>query len=190
MSIAAADRSGLWSGLRSKRSIVLWSGWGLAILGLAAMVAPKVGHLIIGVLAGWLLWLAGAVMLAVSLVVRVRPFAAGVVSGLAAIAAGIFLLFNPTVGALAVTILAAAVFIVDGAFQLALALDLRPLKAWRWVLASALASGLAALVMGLGLPKDSPPTFGLIAGFAVWSSGVALIALSDAAKKTAARDPA
>lgn len=187
MSIAAAEGSQVWARLQSKQSVLVWAGWSMVILGIAAMLTPKIGHLIIGVLAGWLLWMAGAVMLAVSLVVRVRPFAAGVASSLVAIAAGVFLVFNPTVGALAVAVLAAAVFIVDGAFQLALALDLRPLKVWRWVLASAMASGLAALLMGMGLSKDSSPAFGMIAGAAVWSTGAALIALGEAAKKAGAR---
>lgn len=187
MSIAAANGPQLWAHLQSKQSVLLWAGWTMVVLGVAAMVTPKVGHLIIGVLAGWLLWMVGAVMLAVSLMIRARPFAAGVVSSLVAIAAGIFLVFNPTVGAIAVAILAAAVFIVDGAFQLALALDLRPLKVWRWVLASAMASGLAAFLMGMGLSNDSPPAFGMIAGAAVWSTGAALIALGEAAKKASAR---
>lgn len=182
---STTDSLGFWSQLRAKRAILFWSGGAMTALGIAAIIVPEFGSIVIGAFAGWLLWLAGAIMLAVSLIIRSRPFLFGVLSALVAIAAGVFLLFNPKVGALAVALLAAAVFLVDGAFQLALALDLRPLKVWRWILASALASGAAALSSGLGFSTDSTRTFGLVVGLATLSTGWAFIRLSESVKKPA-----
>lgn len=178
----AADSPRVRSRLKAKQAILFWSGCAMTGLGAAAIIVPELGTLVIGGFAGWLLWLAGAIMLAASLLIRSRPFLFGVLSSLVAIAAGMFLLFNPGVGALAVALLAAAVFLVDGAFQLALALDLRPLRVWRWILASALASGMAAILAGAGFSTDSAPAFGMIVGLATISTGWAFIRWSEAVK--------
>lgn len=183
MSLASmAHGEAVWPRLKAKRRVLFWAGCFMALLGAAAMAAPEFGQFVIGAFAGWLLWLAGAIMLAACLLIGSKPLIAGVASSLVAIAAGIFLLFNPQTGALAVAILAAAVFMVDGAFQIALALNLRPLKVWRWVLSSAAASALAAILITAGA-SGSLPAFGAIAGFAVLSTGLALIGLSESAKK-------
>jgi len=104
--------------------------------------------MVIGAAAGWLLWLAGALMIGLSLLVGARrSIGNSLLASLVAIAGGGFLLLHPTAGALAVSLLVAAVLIVDGALELALALDLRPLRVWRWLIASAMASGLAAVAV-------------------------------------------
>lgn len=175
---------GLWSQLKTRPGRLFWLGCSLAVIGSAAMVWPQLAHLVIGGFAGWLLWLAGALMLGASLLMTgAKSFWPGVVSSLVAVAAGVFLLFNPAAGAIAVTLLVAAAFIVDGAFQLALALELRPLKIWRWILSSAMASVVAALMLAGGVFQGSTPAFGLMAGIAVLTTGLAFMALGDAARK-------
>lgn len=172
----------IWPRIKARRRVLFWGGWLMTLLGGAAMAAPEFGQFVIGAFAGWLLWLAGAIMLAACLMIGSKSLIAGVISSLATIGAGAYLLFNPQAGALAVAILVAAVFMVDGAFQVALALNLRPLKVWRWVLSSAAASALAAVLIAAGA-SGSIPAFGAIAGFAVLSTGLALIGLSETAKK-------
>jgi len=74
-------------------------------------------------------------------------------------------------------VLLAAVFVVDGSFQVALALHLRPVKAWRWVLASAFASLVAAALLAAGAPERSQATLGLVLGLAFATTGAALLAI-------------
>lgn len=165
-----------WVSLIARPSVVVWIGLGMTGLGAVAIAAPQAGQVVIGALAGWLLWLAGALMLPASLLLlRGKARWGGLASSVVAIAAGAYLLFNPGAGALAAALLALAYTLTDGVAQFALALALRPLKVWRWVLASALASGLAAATVGIGALVGWPGAFGAAVGLAVMTTGLALL---------------
>jgi uncharacterized membrane protein HdeD (DUF308 family) len=169
---------------KPRRRTLFVFGCLLTLLGAVAVFAPNFGHVLIGGLVGWLLWLAGAFTLGGTLLLQVGMRAwIGALSSLFAIAAGIFLLAYPTVGAYAVALVLTSAFLVDGAFQMALALGLRPLKVWRWVLASALASILAALAIGASLVTDRASMIGLFLGVAIFSTGAAFIAMSRADRR-------
>lgn len=161
---------------RRHRKVLTGLGAVLILAGLAAAALPQVAPLIIGAVAGWLLWLFGAAMLLVSLLIATgKSLWGGIATSLAAVAAGAFLFFNPNAGLLAATLLIAAVLILDGASELVLALDLRPAGVWRWVLASSIASILAGVVVaGAGRAQDLTAIF---LGLALASSGAALISL-------------
>jgi uncharacterized membrane protein HdeD (DUF308 family) len=64
-----------------------------------------------------------------------------------------------------------------------MALRLRPLAAWRWVVASALASGVAAILVAAGAAGWSAAALPLILGLAFGSSGLALMALGLRARR-------
>lgn len=161
---------------RRHRKVLTALGAMLILAGLAAAALPQVAPLIIGAAAGWLLWLFGAAMLLVSLLIATgKSLWGGIVTSLAAAAAGAFLFFNPDAGLMAVTLLIGAVLVMDGASELVLALDLRPAGVWRWVLASSIASGLAGVVVaGAGRAQDLTAIF---LGLALASSGTALVSL-------------
>jgi uncharacterized membrane protein HdeD (DUF308 family) len=172
-----AERRRLVARLRLHARPITWLGVALAAAGVAVIAFPGIGPRVVGAVAGWLLWLVGAAMMLLSFLVgRDRSAFGALLTSLAAIASGAFLLFNPTAGALAATLLIASVLILDGAFELALALDLRPLAAWRWVLASSIASGLAGIIVASGA-AGSRSLMGALLGLALASSGVALLAL-------------
>lgn len=173
----SVDHRRLAARLRLNRRALTGIGAVLAAAGVAVIAYPAIGPLIVGAMAGWLLWFAGGVMIAVTLLVGApRSLFAALLASLVAIAGGAFLLFNPMAGALAATLVIAAVLILDGAFELALALDLRPLSAWRWVLASAIASAFAGVVVAAGAAGPRV-VLALLMGLAFASSGVALLAL-------------
>ena len=88
------------------------------------------------------------------------------------------LTFRPATGALALAILLAAVFVVDGSFQVALALKLRPVKAWRWVLASAFASLIAAALTAGGALEGVPTDVGTVIALAFVTTGLGLLAVA------------
>jgi len=167
--------------LRANRRMLSWLGAALALAGAATVVFPKASTLVVGTVSGWLLWFAGAVLIAACVLVGATgAVRAGVVVGLVAIVAGAFLLFFPMIGALAATILIAAVLIVDGALELALALRLRPLSAWRWVLTSALASVAASVVAVVLQAGRSETLVATLVGVAFACSGLALMTLGRA----------
>lgn len=187
----SASHRRLTARLLAKRRALFWTGATLALAGVATVAYPAVSTVVVGAVAGWLLWFAGAMMILVSMIVgQPGSLFGAVLAGLTAIAGGAFLLFNPHAGALAAAVLVAAVLIIDGAYELALALDLRPLAAWRWVLASALASGMAGVIVAAGAAIWSAGALSLILGLAFASSGIALIALSLAGRDQSVRPPA
>ncbi|WP_299003306.1 DUF308 domain-containing protein [uncultured Caulobacter sp.] len=161
---------------RRHRRALTGLGGALIVAGLTAVALPHVAPLLIGAAAGWLLWLFGAAMLLVSLLIATgKSLWGGIVASLAAVVAGAFLFFHHEVGLMAATLLIAAVLILDGASELVLALDLRPARVWRWVLASSIASGLAGVaVAGAGRARDLTAIF---LGLALASTGAALISL-------------
>lgn len=160
--------------------VVFWGGAALVLLGVASVVFPTIGPVVIGAMAGWLLWLAGAVMLLIAFFTRGAGFFGAVLTSLLAIAAGVYLLWHPQAGALAATIVVTAVFMLDGASQIVLALDLRPARAWRWVMASAVASIIAGVLIAAGVPTQSTIALSLLLGLAFITSGVAFMVLGSA----------
>jgi len=154
---------------------------GAAMLALAgcALAFPRATSLLVGVAGGWLLWLAGALMLGFSIVMFTgRLRLAGVAAAVAAIGAGAYLTFNPSAGALATAFLLAAALAVDGSFQLAAALHLRPLGVWRWMLASSAASLVVAALLAFGVPARTPDAVAVLLAVAFGSTGMALIGLN------------
>lgn len=172
---------------RLHRRPVTWTGVLLILAGAMVVALPGIGSLIVGAVAGWLLWLVGAAMLLVSLLVMTgRSLRAGVLTSLVAVAGGAFLFFNPDAGVLAAALLIAAVLMLDGACELALALDLRPIGVWRWVLASSIASGLAGVAF-LARAGGVGDLNGIFLGLALASTGATLLALARPIRRASGR---
>lgn len=153
---------------------------GLALLALAAaiLVFPGEAPRLVGAVGGWALWLAGALMLGFSLLMFTGGLRlAGAAAALAAVGLGAWLTFHPHVGALAAALLLAAALVMDGAFQLVAALNLRPLAVWRWMLASSLASLAAAVLLAGGLPERTSEAVSMLLAGAFATTGAALIVL-------------
>ncbi|WP_293677222.1 DUF308 domain-containing protein [uncultured Phenylobacterium sp.] len=153
------------------------AGAGMILLAVAAIAFPAETALVVGGFGGWLLWLAAALMLGVALLTFTGALRwLGIGAAIAAVALGAYLTFNPTVGALATALVLTAALVMDGSFQLAAALHLRPLKAWRWLLVSAITSLGAAALMALGLPQQAPQAVGIVLAAAFATTGAALFA--------------
>jgi uncharacterized membrane protein HdeD (DUF308 family) len=95
------------------------------------------------------------------------------------LALGVYLFRHTDLGILALTLLLVIVFVIDGAVQVGLAFELRPLDGWGWMLLA----GLAAIGVGLLIAAKLPSRFSLVAlgaymGISFLSTGIARIALS------------
>ena len=162
-----------------RRRPALAVGCGMILLALAAVAFPAATTLLVGAAGGWLLWLAGALMLGVAVLMFggwLRLL--GIAAAISAVGLGAYLTLHPTVGALATALILAAALVMDGSFQVAAALHLRPLSAWRWLLASALTSLAAAGFLTSGLPERTPQAIAGLLGLAFVTTGAALVALS------------
>ena len=91
---------------------------------------------------------------------------------------GVLIYFNPLKGALAISLLIALVFLVQGILQIALALRIREQAGWYWFAVSGLVSLAASAVLVGKLPYTAHYPPGTVAGIALVIAGVAYMAIA------------
>jgi uncharacterized membrane protein HdeD (DUF308 family) len=87
---------------------------------------------------------------------------------------GIILLAFPLQGALTLTLLLAVLFMLAGAFKIALALHLKPIPSWGWLMFSGAISALLGIIIWMGLPGTAKWAIGLLVGIELLFSGWAM----------------
>jgi uncharacterized membrane protein HdeD (DUF308 family) len=172
--------------LHKEASQLMWLGVALLAVGVVALVFPMVSTLIVTLFVGWLLIIGGALSLWVAFSIRgAGPFFGALLFSLLSIAAGVFIVARPGVGALAITITLGALFMVQGAFEGVFAFEVRPARGWGWMLLSAIASIVLSIVILSGLPAVSLVTLGILIGVNFISSGLAYLLVGGAVKHEA-----
>lgn len=167
--------------LAERKDDIFWSGVAIAAVGILALLFPAFTTFTVELMIGWVLILAGAATIYSAFSVEgTGPFFGELLFGLLKLALGVYLVMHPTVGIMALTIMLAAVFMIDGAVQLVLAFDVRPRDGWIWVLLSGLVSIGVALLIAAGLPSSSRLALGILVGINFLSTGIAFIMLSSA----------
>lgn len=162
--------------LRASSRQLFWLGLGMTLVGIIAIVFPIVSTLATALFVGWMFLLAGIFLLVGSFTIHgTGPFFGALLIALLMIVAGVFLLFHPVAGAIALTIVVGAVFLVQGAFELALAFEMRPHSGWTWMLLSGIGSVILALVIAIGLPGISLIALGILLGINFLSTGLGYI---------------
>jgi uncharacterized membrane protein HdeD (DUF308 family) len=175
--------------LKANWHLLLIEGIILALLGAAAIVIPPVATLAVTILLSWLFMISGIVGLITTFMMRQAPgFLWSLFSALVAIAAGVTLIAWPASGALSLTILLIAFFILEGIATIFYALEHKRELSGRWglLLASGIVDlGLAAIIL-LGLPGTAAWALGLLVGINMLFGGAALIGLALHAKNAGA----
>src|SRR5690606_9955877 len=98
-----------------------------------------------------------------------------------------YLLMNPAAGIVTLTILLAALFLVEGAVQLSFAFEMRAQQSWIWMLFSRLVSIAVGLIIAAGLPGISLFALRLAAATNCVRSVIALILLPQSLPDAKAR---
>jgi len=167
--------------LRAASGGLLWLGLALVALGVVAIVFPMFSTLVATLLVGWAMLISGGFTLAGSFSIHgTGPFFGALLLGLLSVAAGIFLVFNPLAGAGALTFMLAVIFMVQGAFEIAFAFEIRPHSGWVGVLLSGLASVLLAVLIAAGWPAISAVILGIVLGVNFITTGLGYIFVSRA----------
>jgi uncharacterized membrane protein HdeD (DUF308 family) len=165
--------------LKQRNDQLFWGGVAMAVVGLLALLFPVAATLAVVVMVGWLLILAGAVTIWDAFTVEgTGPFFGELLIGLLKLAFGVYLLRHPDVSMVALTLLLAAVFMIDGAIQVALAFELRPLDGWVWMLVAGLIAIAVGLLIASELPGISLVALGIYLGISFLSTGIARIMIS------------
>lgn len=160
----------------------------LLVLGATAIVLAPLATVAVTILMGWLFLVSGVIGLFTTFWMRQAPgFWWSLISALLGIVVGVLLLASPVTGAVSLTILLSAFFIIEGAVSIMFALDHRRELTGRW--GWMMASGVIDLVLGAmifaGLPSTAAWAIGLLVGINMVFGGSALIGMALAARKTA-----
>jgi uncharacterized membrane protein HdeD (DUF308 family) len=170
-------------GLAKGSKWLFWYGLFMCFAGVFAIAFPGFATLATIKILGWLLVFGG-----VARVVQAFSHSGGNVFlqlalGLLTLGVGGYIVFNPLSGAVAVTLLIASVFLVEGVFESVLAMQLRPAEGWTWMLVSGLISAVAGVLISLELLGTSLFLLGILVGVSFLSSGIASMILSRAVKR-------
>jgi uncharacterized membrane protein HdeD (DUF308 family) len=165
--------------LARKNDQLFWGGVALALIGLLALLFPVVSTFVIARVVGWLLVFSGLVTIWDAFTVEgTGAFFGELLIGLLKLALGVYLLRHPDVSVVVLTLLLAAVFMIDGAVQVAMAFELRPLDGWVWMLLAGLISIGVGLLIAAELPRFSLVAVGIYIGISFLSTGIARIMIS------------
>lgn len=165
---------------------LLWVGFALVVLGLAAIVFPIASTLVATLMVGWIILIYGVIGVAGSFSIHgTGPFFGALRVSLLSGAAGVFMLFNPGAGAAALTLVVAGLFSIQGAFEVSFAFEMRPHPGWVGLLTSGIISIVAAMFIVAAWPGISLVLLGILLGVNFASTGVAYIVLSRALKRLA-----
>jgi uncharacterized membrane protein HdeD (DUF308 family) len=165
--------------LHSKWGWFLALGIVLASAGALAIALPAISTFAASVVLGIVLALAGVVKMVQSLQIKEwSGFVWQELTGAVEVVGGILIYFNPLKGALAITLLIALIFLVQGIMQIALATRVRGQDGWQWFAVSGFVALAASAALALKLPYTSGFTPGTIAGISLLVAGGAYVAIA------------
>jgi len=168
--------------------LYLFEGILLLVLGLLAILLPPLATLAITIVFGWLFLISGVMGLYTSFMLRHAPgFWWSLISAVLAIVVGLLLLTQPLQGAVTLTLVLIAFFVVEGVASIMFALDhKRELSGqWGWMVFSGIVDLVLAAMILMGLPGTAAWALGLLVGINMIFGGWALVLLALAARKVA-----
>jgi len=174
-------QSAVATSLREHWTLFLIEGIVLVILGMAAIIIPPIATLAVEIILGWLFFISGIVGLVMTFMMRHAPgFWWSLFSAVLAIAAGAVLIGWPVSGALSLTLILIAFFILEGIATIMYALDHKRELSGRWglLLASGIVDLALAAIIFAGLPGTAAWAIGLLVGINMLFGGAALIGLA------------
>lgn len=176
----------LRNAVRLHWGLFLSQGVIMTILGVLAIIWPQISTVAVDVYVGVLFLLSGIVGLAVMFFApTVSAFLWALLTAALSLLVGILLLWHPVEGAVSITLVLIAFFIVEGVFQTATSFAYRDVfpESWGWMLASGLADLVLAALIIAGWPGTARWAVGLIVGVNLITSGVAIMMVAIMAQR-------
>jgi len=183
-------RAAVANALHEHWVLFLVEGVVLLVLGAVAIVIPPFATLAVTIIFGWLILFSGVVGLVTTFYMRHAPgFWWSLISAALAILVGGMLLARPITGALSLTLVLVAFFIIEGIATIMFALDhKRELSGqWGWMLASGVVDLFLSAMIFAGLPSSAAWAIGLLVGINMIFGGTALVAMALHARNAAPR---
>jgi uncharacterized membrane protein HdeD (DUF308 family) len=167
--------------LKAHSTLFLVEGIVLLILGALAIALPPFATLTLTLIFGWIFLASGIMGLIMTFSTRGAPgFWWSLFSAVLATAAGLVLLARPVSGAISLTLLLVAFFIMEGVVSVMYALEHRKELSgrWEWMLLSGLVDLVLAGIIFAGLPGTAAWALGVLVGINMIFGGTALIAMA------------
>jgi len=164
--------------------LLIFQGIVMIILGVFAFAVPVAATIAVDVYVGCLLLISGIVGLVTVFSTKNMPaFLWSLVTAALSVAVGALLIWKPVEGALSLTLLLTAFFIVEGVFQIATSVAYREAagSSWGWMLVSGIADLVLAAIIIAGWPTTAVWVLGLVVGINLITSGWAIVMAAYAA---------
>ncbi|MCF3933734.1 HdeD family acid-resistance protein [Acuticoccus sp. M5D2P5] len=172
------------SAVAAHRTWFVTLGLVLIVLGVVALIFPFVTTIATKIFIGWLFLVGGIVQVVHAFSTQKwSAFFLDLLVGVLYVLAGVWLAFFPLAGLITLTLFICATFIVQGVLEGAMAIRLRPVDGWGWLLASGIVSVAAGILIAAHLPSSAAWAIGLLVGINMITSGWAYFFLGLTADK-------
>jgi uncharacterized membrane protein HdeD (DUF308 family) len=163
---------------------ILW-GVLLIVLGALAMGAPFLAAVAVSVVIAWLIIFAGVV----HVIVAFHSHGAGsmiwkLLVGIAYLCFGGYLLVHPVLGVASLTLVLAALFVIEGILDLVLFFRMRPMHGSTWVLIDGIVTLLLGVMIYMQWPSSSGWAIGILVGVSLVISGITRLGITFAARRS------
>jgi uncharacterized membrane protein HdeD (DUF308 family) len=178
---AAQIQAAVGQAVREHATFFLVEGIVLIVLGILAIALPLFATLAVTIIFGWIFLASGIMGLIMTFGARGAPgFWWSLISALLATAAGLVLLVSPVSGAVSLTLLLIAFFVLEGILSIMYALEHRQQLSgrWEWMLISGIVDLALAVMIFIGLPGSAAWALGLLVGINMIFGGTALVMMA------------
>jgi len=170
--------------MREHWKILLTQGIVMIVLGLIAVLLPNIATLAVELLVGSLFLTGGLIRLFTLSRSRTAPgFWWSVAIAALATLLGATLLLQPAQGAITLTMVLVAFFVVEGIVSIVVAFQIhRPMRNWVWTLVSGIVDLALAYFIWRGWPGSAAWAIGLLVGINMFFLGMSLTMMALAAR--------
>lgn len=162
---------------------ILW-GVALILIGMIAIASPLLAAVAVNGLIAWLIVLAGVVHVIIAFHAhRAGSLVWRLLVGLAYLFFGAYLIVHPLLGVASLTLVLAALFLVEGVFDIGLFVRMRAMQGSSWVLIDGVVTLLLGLMIYMQWPGSSAWAIGTLVGASMIISGVTRVMISFAVRR-------
>jgi uncharacterized membrane protein HdeD (DUF308 family) len=171
--------------VRTNWVLFLIQGVIMMVLGVLAIIWPQISTVAVDFYVGWMFLLSGLVgLVTMFLAPSVGAFLWSLLTAALSLFVGVLLLWHPVEGAVSLTLVLIAFFIVEGVVQIAAAIKHRDAfpDSWGWMVMSGIVDLVLAAVLISGWPGTASWALGLIVGVNLITSGLAITMVAIASR--------
>jgi len=171
-------------------------GWSIALsvlmilAGVFAIILPPVAGIAITILVGWLLIFSGGAHLVFGWQTReTGGLVWELLLGILYLVAGVYLLINPLMGVVSLTLALAIYLFVEAVLEFILGVRFRPMPGSGWLFMDAIITLILAIMIWRTWPSSTAWAIGILVGVSMLFSGTSRLILSLAARHAVSELP-